>query len=216
VPPRKPYEFQDESEIAEHLQQHRDALERWFDGEIEDLSDLIRESVSSNTFRAFARLPKRPSVVFREWAFEQYRNPDELVAILRDDSQERFDSWTNVVAFRLADHWVKAMGQRMAYGATRKLTDLVVKHLILWPGLPDSARAALKQRAHAPLDKYVLVGIRSCVPWASIPREPGMSFVTTQDLYSGLQRFIRSATSRAGFSPIHFDILVWNLTHDHF
>jgi hypothetical protein len=65
VPKQDPYEFKSEWEIIETLQKQRPSLEPWFSRSIHDLNIVVRDSISGNTFRAFAHMPQNPSVVFR-------------------------------------------------------------------------------------------------------------------------------------------------------
>jgi hypothetical protein len=213
MPKQDPYEFKSDREIVEALQKHRPALEHWFSRSIHDLNIVVRESVSGNTFRAFAHMPQKPSVVFRKWAETEFCNPNDLINVLKNKSQEKYDAWANELVNRLAHHWDHMMVHSMSYGARRKLTNLVVKHLILWHGLCENDRQTLKQLAHVPLDEYALVGIRRCLNQVSIPSKPTMSFVNSFKLYNNLQQYIRKVTAEAKVSPIYFDILSWNLAH---
>ncbi|OIP31136.1 MAG: hypothetical protein COW04_03490 [Deltaproteobacteria bacterium CG12_big_fil_rev_8_21_14_0_65_43_10] len=210
---KEPYEFKNDQEIVKALQKQRASLEHWFTRSISDLNQVVWESVSGNTFRAFAHMPHKPSVIFRNWAEAEFRDTKDLINVLKDNSQEKYDEWTNELVDKLACHWNHMMGCSISYAASRKLTNLVVKHLILWQGLSKNDRQTLKQLAHVPFDEYALVSIRKCLNWVSIPKKPSMSFVNSFERYKNLQQYIRGLTAEAKVPPIYFDILSWNLTH---
>jgi hypothetical protein len=132
---KEPYEFRNDQEIIKALQNQRASLEHWFTRSISDLSQVVWESVSGNTFRAFAHMPHKPSVIFRNWAEAEFCDTNDLISVLKDNSQEKYDEWTNELVNRLACHWNHMMGRAILYGASRKLTNLVIKHLILWQDL---------------------------------------------------------------------------------
>ena len=79
MPKQKPYEFKSEREIITTLQLKRPVLDSWFIKKISNLNQVVYESVSGNTFRAFQHLPHQPSVVFRDWAENEFRKPDNII-----------------------------------------------------------------------------------------------------------------------------------------
>lgn len=210
----RPHEFQNRHEIVAALKEKRPFFDLWFNRpNIKDLREVVRESVAGNTFRTFAHLPHQPSVIFRNWAESEFRQPENLNSVLATNSQDKYDTWIRDLSEKLSRHWVQVMGIHISYGASRKLTNLLAKQLILWQGLTNNARESLKRMAHVPFDKYSLVGIRKCVNWVSIPPKPSMSFVATETLYNKLQQFIRHVTAEAQVPTIYFDILTWNIAH---
>ena len=209
----KPYEFRDSDEIAQYLSRNKVELGKNFDQRIDSLEEIIRVSVSGNTFRAFRKLPQKPSVVFRGWALVEFQGPKAIDTLTNISSQPQYDEWAREFSDRLSRTWKKEMGTAMPYGPSRKLPNLILKCFLFWSGLNQSQRDKLINYLHVPLDSFTLVGIRNCINDPKIPRTATMNFIDSETKYNPIQQAIRDVTRKAEVPAIYFDMLAWDMGH---
>ncbi len=207
-----PYEFRDANEIIKHLNSHKATLGKWSHQRIETLDEIAVSGVIGNTFRAFRNMPKRPSIVFRNWALGEFRNDKTINELLGISSQEKYDKWAKRFSSGLAKAWQKQMDTAMPYGPSRKLPNLLMKCFVLWDDLTDRQRSSLLEYLHVPLDSFTLVAIRNCVQDLEIPKTATMKFVASETIYNQIQQSIRDVAYRAGVPAIYFDVLAWNMS----
>jgi hypothetical protein len=207
-----PYRFQSAEEIAASLSRARAEIAAWF-APIDSLAGIPRASVGGNTFRAFRNMPQKPSIVFRNWASVEIHSEQRIAEIQRVSGQPDYDEWLNRLRGRLCAAWQESMSISMPYGASRKLTNLLLKFLVRWRGLEDQARSILTNVLHVPLDEYTLVGIRTCVNDLRIPMTATMGWVSDEATYQRIQNAIRVVTAKANCPAIYFDVLAWNMSH---
>jgi hypothetical protein len=208
-----PYEFQNRRELIERLLHGKTEYEKWFAERKESLEEIVRHSVAGNTFRAFQRLPQKPSIVFRTWASEECMRPSFIGELESVRSQTDYDGWLSLFSDKLNDTWQKHMDQSMPFGPRRKLPNLLMKEVVLWTGLSNGQRTNLIQWLHVPLDSYTLVGIRNCIENPKIPKRATMGFVASETVYDQIQLAIRKIAAEAKVPAIYFDNLAWNSKH---
>jgi hypothetical protein len=161
---------------------------------------------------------RKPSVIFRDWAFSRL-SPDDLDRLQAVERQDAFDEILDNLRLDLTAYWRDEGGQPLQFGASRKLTDLLMKAVARWTGLPAEVRQRLVHFLHVPLDQFVLAAIRNCVgaPHSGhplrIPRNATMRFVDNQELYDRIQAVMREVADEATVPPICIDLLAWNLAH---
>jgi len=61
-------EFTGKKDLVARLRVDAEALVVWFEGRYEEVEFLVKDSVGSSTFRAFAHMPHPPSQIFYNWA----------------------------------------------------------------------------------------------------------------------------------------------------
>jgi len=210
---RDPREFECEQAIVNALDSAQEQIATWFAQRKSSLPEIVHHSVGSNTFRAFRKTQKPPSVVFRTWAAKELESESFMTELNGLASQKEFDEWISRVSDRFNSAWQAAMGAEISYGPRRKLPNLLLKELALWTGLDDAHRATLVRWLHVPLDKYTLLAMRNCVTAVNIPKSATMRFVTSQAMYDRLQGVIREFAAKAQVPPIYFDNLAWNAAH---
>jgi len=218
----KPNEFCNKEELIGYISQKKKDLSKWFENRCESLDDIITASVKGNTFRAFPNMPRKPSKVFRGWASEQLNNKDRAREFMCLSSEQQYDQWVREFSKSFHYYWEKEMGTQnsIGYGPSRKLPNLLLKHLVLWKQIRDNQRKRLIKLLHVPLDRFTLVAIRNCIcdftefeVIGLIRKDVGMSFVDTEKKYNAIQQIMRAIAKRAGTPAIYIDILVWNKQH---
>lgn len=179
-----------------------------------DMSDLVKRAVQANTWRGFAGL--RPSKIFRPWAVEVFSG-SALTELLGIENRTTYDEWLARLAAALERHWKDCGGGQIGCGPKYKLIDLLLKIVCESPVVHDDIWRRLVGLIHVPLDKHVLLGLRSCVRHfpnygsiGVIPEKPSMNFVKNYEAYTSLQEGIRRLANEAGVPPIALDYLAWD------
>jgi hypothetical protein len=214
-----PLEFAGKKDLIARLRADAESLAVWFEGRYDDVGAMVRDSVGSSTFRAFAHMPNPPSRVFYTWA-EQMLSDDGVVwEIINLRSERAYDFWLKIFSKNLSQHWHRKMGRTMPYGPGRKLTNLLMKQVVLWSRLDDEQRSRLIGFLHIPFDKYSITVLRNCVPDAYRPtvgqirKDVTMKFVDCEAKYDALMVLASEIAEEAGLPPIYLDVLAWDQSH---
>lgn len=184
-----------------------------------DLKLIIRHSVGPNIFRAFRHLPEKPSVVFREWAYDSL-DKRFLSDLTSCNSRPHYRRWAYAVSDSLRDCWEQRTGHEMPYGPSLKLTNLVAKRLCLFRGISLAKVERLIWLLEVPLDIYTIQAVANCVsgfPGHSaigrVPASATMSFIKNQMMYEAFQEGIHQIASEAGAPSIALDCVAWDAAH---
>lgn len=207
----KPYEFRNTREIIEHLSRDKARIAKYFERRETSPEIIVTVSVGGNTFRAFRGMPKKPSLVFRDWAARALADKNTVNTLVRLRSQRDYDDWLRDFSAAFRRDWQEQMGAILPYGASRKLPDLLLKHFVWWSGLTDDQRRSLLLLLHVPLDSFTLVGMRNCIEDPEIPADATMKFVVGPTMYNQIQDAMRGITKRAGVPAVYYDVLVWDI-----
>jgi hypothetical protein len=214
-----PLEFADKKDLITRLKADEESLAGWFERRYEDVGRIARDSVGSNTFRAFAHMPHPPSQVFYNWAVRGLTDDGIVRQITGLRSERAYDLWLKGFSKDLSEHWRRKMGRSMPYGPGRKLPNLLMKHVVLWRRLDDEQRSRLIGYLHVPFDKYSLTVLRNCVPDAYRPavgrirKDVTMKYVDSEAKYDALMALASEIAVEADVPPIYLDVLAWNRSH---
>ena len=183
-----------------------------------DVALVVRQSVVANTFRAFQRLPNKPSVVFREWGAGALETRGFLDRLRGVRSRDSYDQWLAGLVSDFREEWKREMGKAIPFGPSLKLPNLLVKALLESRLLPDSVRERIVWFLHVPLDSYTIQAVTNCPDTSGdqirkILNSATMRFVENQAVYDSLQKRIRSLADEAAVPPIALDYLAWNASH---
>ena len=182
----------------------------------QEWEQVIRRAVASNTFRAFHRMPERPSQVFRDWAFDAFVSRELIQTLSAISSDSDYDTWLTKLVGDFQSCWRSRMAVEVPYGPAYKLPNLLLKCVALRPEIPALQQQRLINWLHIPLDSYTIQGLRGWfrLPGGSaIPSGATMKFVRDAKLYDSLQGEIKQIAKLAGVPPIAFDYLAWNAGH---
>lgn len=197
---------------------------RWFEKErkkeaANDLHAIIRNAVGGNTFRAFHKLPQKPSETFRDWA-HQALTCDFLATFQGVNSESEYEDWIARLVHDFQDHWRDAMKVEMPFGPSFKLPNLLVKRLCLYSKVPIDVFERVVWFLHVPLDSYTIQAVRNCVDSFSdskaigkIPGAATMSFIKNAETYKAFQSGIKALAVKAVVPPITLDCLAWDAGH---
>jgi len=213
----KPKTFKDIHTLVNTLKNKKLALSVWFNkNTYSDIDKMVRDSVSANTFRAFAHTPKPPSDIFRLWAINLLSQKTFINNIRTISSQDSFNKWQFNFACSFEIYWNNKMGKRYSipFGASRKLPNLLLKHIVRWDALSKYDRHKLIGFLHIPYDSYSLLALKKTVVGINIPANATMHFVDNIALYNLLTIQSKLIASFANVPPIYIDILAYNEVHN--
>jgi hypothetical protein len=181
-------------------------------------TDIIKNCVTSNVFRAFHLIDNKPSVLFRTWADVEFDNI--VKGLQKIKQQEEFDNLITEKADSLIKYWadnVSDSSQFLIYGHSIKMVNLLIK------ALQESKHFSQKRLIkfqHVPFDSYSLKPLINIINELankqfsiSIPTNVSMKFVNCPEIYWILTESIISLSKKAGISPIVYDYWSWNDKH---
>lgn len=208
-----PYEFQSEDELVDLLKEPQTicAAQKFFEQQSPSISEVVRTGVASNTFRAFRKLPVRPSVTFRAWATDYITGT--LKALQTISEHQHYAQYVHDATNTLCAEWLRTTGSVMGYGRGAKLFNLVLKKQACLSSLSEERRTTLISLLHIPLDSYTIIGLRRIAPQLAIPKKPTMKFIETPEQYNKFQSVIRDIARKAEVPPIYYDVLAWDKAH---
>ena len=209
----KPYQFSTEQELIEHFRTHQmaAAASAFFAQRSKTVADVVKTGVTGNTFRAFRKLPVRPSLTFRNWASDYINNTIDFLLSITDS--QRYEQYVHEATNDLCLEWSRITGSDMGYGRGAKLFNLVLKKLACLCSLSEAQRSTLIGLQHIPLDSYTIIGLRTIFPYLAIPNNATMKFIETPEQYADFQRRIRTIAKKAGVPSIYYDVLAWDMGH---
>jgi hypothetical protein len=181
-----------------------------------DWEHVIRRAVASNTFRAFHRMPHRPSEVFRHWALDALVGRRFIHSLKTVSSRSDYEIWLTALVRDFQTCWRSRMGSEVPYGPAYKLPNLLLKCVAVRPEVPLIQQEQLVGWLHIPLDSYTIQALRD---WLRLPgggRIPSgatMQFVRNAQLYEAFQCEIKRIAQLANVPPIAFDYLAWDAGH---
>ncbi len=183
------------------------------------VADVVRNGIAGNTYRAFAKLPKRPSVVFRAWATAFIT---KSLAELNDISNDGdYSVFIHDATEKLCIHWKTEMSAELGYGRGSKLLNLALKSLAYSCGkfiddkgkIIELDKEKLIKLLHVPLDSYTIQGLIKIAPQLKITRNATMNFIEGCDQYNLFNDVIKKVSEEAKVPAIYYDFLAWNNPH---
>ena len=178
---------------------------------------IIKKSVSSNIFRAFRNLPKKPSSIYRDWANKHF--DDIILNINNIKTQRAFDKYLYDLVNSLISNWklkVPVNG-RIMYGPAIKMVNLLFKTI---QHSRDHRRENILPFLHVPFDEYslkpltnIINQLANCDFKISIPGNVTMQFITNPELYLIIKNAVFNLSRQANIYPIIYDYWSWNRTH---
>jgi hypothetical protein len=216
-----PLGFADKEALIARLRADAESLAGWFETGYEDVESIVWDSGGSNTFRAFAHMPHKPSQVYYDRAQRMLSDDGVVEQITNLRSERAYDFWLKGFSQNLSEHWRRKMRKKMPYGLGRKLPNLLMKPFVLWSRLDDEQRSRLIGFLHVPFDKYSLTVLRNCVPDVyrptvgriPSPKSVTMKYVDSEAKYDALMALGSDMAEETGLPPIYLDVLAWNQTH---
>jgi len=215
----KPHVFGDLEELHRALRDSSvaAALQEFIARKESSLPEIVKASVSGNTFRAFHfkrhALQTRPSDLYRSWVSQRFKN--DWDAIYQMSSFDEMANYVVRTAIALDNHWhrrTNVTAVRIGFGRAAKLLNLSLKHLLWSPALSTTRKTEFLRILNVPLDSYSLQAIRLVAPELKIKASSTMRFVTDERHYRKIQSGIHDLLP-SGIWPIHYEIVAWNMAH---
>ena len=202
----------DQIQFALQEREFRLKVDRFFGHlPVGSLEYWVALSAMGSTFRSYRRNQRyTPSSLYRRWAVEWIGDGSRVNQAADGD----FSSLHCATVTSFGSYWQEKDGTELTYAQSRKLPDLLFRHLVMWQGLKEGARTWLLWEAHVPLDKYTLTAVSIVANKKYpklVPKRPTMGCVDKRS-YGLLQNIIRE-TCKNICPPLHFDALAWNEKH---
>lgn len=180
-----------------------------------DTDGLVKKSVGANTFRSFRGLRPPAAEVYRAWvgARMSFAGIADLGEVATADE---FSALTDRRFADLRAYWVAQTRRELAFGAGRKLVNLMHKWLVRDTGVSPAGRARTIPFLHVPHDTYCLTAVRKAAATGdygarlAIPVGASMAFLAGDDQYQAFQTIARGVAAAAGVPPICVDLLAWD------
>ena len=190
------------------------------------LESIIKQSVGANVFRAFPHLPRKPSEIYRDWAYNylisnspgKQNNNNIPKCFYAIKTRSEYRKWAYQSAKSLRDKWSREMKTDMHFGPSLKIINLLAKRLCLSNEITCKESYELSWIMDVPLDYYVIIEVKkiietNCPLIGIIPSRPTMNFIKNKQMYECFQNEIYSLTKDAGVPPIALDYFAWNKPH---
>lgn len=167
--------------------------------------------IGTNTLRAFTKLGKPPSVVYRDWVNTKgYR----LVEKEKITSRKGFLLLHGKLVKSFENYCKKLGCRELTISEKNKVVDLFTKALAFRVGHPcEQQREGLYKYANVPLDKYSLTAIQELFYGIVVCKNPSMGDIQQVDTYDFLQSQIFQLTSSLRAPNLVFDFYAWDMNH---
>jgi hypothetical protein len=129
--------------------------------DLETKEDIINKSIMQNIFRALRLQNARPSIVYQNWATENFDMLHNSVSNCHN--QNSYNHAIEQLTNSLLQYWVDTTDQKLVYGPASKIVNLLVKTI------QESNQYRINHIIpfqHVPWDSYTLA-------LAGVPRSPG-------------------------------------------
>ncbi|MFX0201898.1 MAG: hypothetical protein ACFFCW_37790 [Candidatus Hodarchaeota archaeon] len=178
---------------------------------------IVEKSVEGNIFRAFRKLDKSPSEIYRGWANQNiHLIIDELQKIkTKQEFDRRLDGWIN----SLINYWDGEVEkhQRIIYGPASKMVNLLLKVLNESIHMTNNE---IQRFLHVPFDQYTLTPLIKIINYLTdvnykiyIPKNVTMSYISDPQLYQIIQDAVVKLCEQSVIDPILYDYWCWNEKH---
>jgi hypothetical protein len=211
--------FDNAQEIIAHVRQSKALLDQQWALNVRYTKEkVIEKAVDVNTYRGIEGYTDvgGPKKLFTRWAEKVLDTEVAMIASL--SNQPDYDKWLEAFAEDLRRTWPKRTsdGKKLAYGQSRKLTNLLMKTCVFWNRFDDPESRQLIKLLHVPLDEYVLKGFKKVLASPlynkiDVGYQPSMSTVTDPEMYATIQKAIRDVAAQAKLPVIYFDL--YTLAH---
>ena len=132
------------------------------------------------------------------------------------ETQDVFMSPEEVMHYLKA--WSRKMGpdRALSFGHSRKMANLLMKHVCRWSVFDVQERHRLIGFVHVPFDSFSLSMLRCCLPESRypklgrIPSGASMGWIDSRSQCDELQALCRDVAGEARLAPIYLDMLAWN------
>jgi len=189
-----------------------------FSFQINDLKKLSRSEafdenkskfgVAGNTFRAFSGYPKKPSLVYREWAKKQTAKILNT-ASLGFTSQTEFDEWHNELFKSLQNHWKRNQNKDLNLAHSYKLVDLYIKWLSKNSKCSKKLCSSILKYGYCALDSQIIYTLNQCLSGALPIKNATMGHIGNQNTYDYCQDLIKNFSEHYNGSRLLFDYYAW-------
>lgn len=165
---------------------------------------------SGSMFRVFRGIDK-PSLHYKNWAFDQTRRQEFERKVLSLKSQEEFEGLHLALGESLSNYWRDKTGNELILPYKFKLLDVFIKRACELE-LPNAKmNDILLSFGHVPLDKLVFDALDDIFSGVLLLQGRSMGNVKTDEAYRFYQTLIRDLMAELGSPALFFEYFAWNL-----
>lgn len=170
--------------------------------------------IAGNTFRAYVKYKKQPSLIYREWAKETVTEANFLKKLNCINKYDEFLKVHKYLQGSLDRFWKREQGKSLTFSQRNKIIDLFIKFLSK-SEIEEfhSLNQILLEFGHIPLDKFTLLAVKDCFYGIVLAPNPSMGDIRETDTYDFIQNQIRELMIDAKLPNLFFDYYAWNLQH---
>jgi hypothetical protein len=164
---------------------------------------------SGSMFRVFRGIDK-PSLHYKQWAFDLIRSLDFERDVMSLKSQQDFERCHSALGDSLSKYWRAKTGTKLILPYKFKLLDVFIKRACELQ-LPNAKmNSILLSFGHVPLDKLVFNALDEIFSGVFLLHGRAMGNVKTDEAYRFYQNLIRDLMAELGSPALYFEHFAWN------
>jgi hypothetical protein len=164
---------------------------------------------SGTMFRVFRNVEK-PSLHYKNWAFDQTSSPEFERNVLALKSQEDFELFHSTLANSLSDYWTAKTRTELILPHKFKLLDVFIKRACELELPNPNMNDILLSFGHVPLDKWVFIALDEMFSGIFLLHGRAMGNIKTEEAYRFYQKLIRDLMAELGSPSLYFEHFAYN------
>ncbi len=170
-------------------------------------ADDIR--ASGSMFRVFRGIDK-PSLHYKNWAFDLTRSPDFEREVLSLTSQDEFEAFHLSLGDSLINYWRDKTENELILPHKFKLLDVFIKRACELELPNPKMNQILLSFGHVPLDKWVFIALDEMFSGIFLLHGRAMGDIKTDEAYRFYQKLIRDLMAELGSPSLYFEHFAYN------
>ena len=164
---------------------------------------------SGSMFRVFRNVDK-PSLHYKNWAFDQISSSEFEHDVLMLKSQDDFERFHLTLGGSLSDYWQAKTKQELILPYKFKLLDVFIKRACELQLRNAQMNDILLSFGHVPLDKLVFDALDEMFSGVLLLQGHAMGKIKTDEAYHFYQKLIRDLMAELGLPALYFEYFAWN------
>lgn len=167
--------------------------------------------VSGNTYRVFRGLPKKPSNVFRKWAFDIVKDDVFLEEVALITNKIEFSVIHVKYASLLDKYWKYEQGVELSLAHRNKLIDLFFKFVAKCNLSNEAINNNIIAFANIPVDSKTLLGLNKMYNGILLNDKISMGVIKTKYAYDYIQELVLLLSEKTNMPALYFDYFSFNV-----
>ncbi len=167
--------------------------------------------VSGNTYRVFKGLKKRPSDVFKKWAWSTINDKQFLGEISRLTTKSEFNDLHIKCANLLNDFWKLEQELELSFAHKNKLVDLFFKNIAKCDLNNEIINKNIIAYANIPIDSKTLFGLNKMFKGILLNDKKSMGVIKTKESYEYVQELVLCLSEKSHLPALYFDYFSFHI-----